>query len=235
MIPEETCARTSVVAFELHFDPECPMQDVCSSCLHASDTDSMGLFLVMLRVAFLFHNKLPMLNLDIAGFELGVQPDVVVVGVLLEVVEHPVVSESSCFLVSKDVRNIWILGEILEQTMSVDFSCPGHCIATRTVVDGLDDRQSSKDNWDKCRAKHVVYWCYGSPQKWYKVWGGWPRICARKHVASHHERSCPLHKTRQDQSWCIAGEGASKPLFRNSIWLVPSLRAHFVLRRFDVC
>jgi len=97
-----------------------------------------------------------MLDLNVARFKVGVQTDVVIVGVLLEVVEHPVLSEMLCFGIPKEVSDVWVPGEILDQAVSVDFSCLLDCVAARTVIDGGYNSKATEDDRDKCRGKHDV-------------------------------------------------------------------------------
>lgn len=97
-----------------------------------------------------------MLDLNVARFEFGVQTDVVIVRLLLEVVKHPVLSEMLCFGVPKEVGDVWVPGEILDQPVSVDFSCLLDCVSAGTVIEGCYNSKAVEDDRDKCRGKHVV-------------------------------------------------------------------------------
>lgn len=161
MVPEEARTRPATVAFEPHLDPEGSMQDVGGSCLHASDADRVEAFVVHPCVSSLSHHELSILDLNVADIKLGVEPDFGVVRVLLEVVDHPVGCEILGLLVIDQVGHVWIVGEVLEQSVGVDISCFFIFVATWTMVDrglridgcGSDARD---DESEQGRTNHVV-------------------------------------------------------------------------------
>lgn len=146
MIPKEARTRASIIAFELHLDPERPMENVCSSCLYACNADVVESFSISPRIALLFHDELSLLDLDVACFKFGVQTDIVIVRLLPEVVKHPVFSEMFCLGISKEVGDVWVLGEILDQPVGVNFSRVLDCIATGTVINGCDNGKAAEDD-----------------------------------------------------------------------------------------
>ena len=85
------------------------MENIGSSCLHASDVDRIEHFNVHVSVGFLLHDELAILDLNVLSIEFGVEPDVGIVRVLLEVVDHPVIRKLLGFVVFEQVFDIGIL------------------------------------------------------------------------------------------------------------------------------
>lgn len=107
VIPEEARTRSSIITFELQFRPESAVQDVCGSGLHSRDANRIEVFEVEISVSLLKQMELPVLDLNVLCIELRVETNVWVIGVLLEVIDHPVVKQWFGLGIREDVVNVW--------------------------------------------------------------------------------------------------------------------------------
>ena len=58
--------------------------------MHTRDADRVEAFQIHVRVPLLEHVEFTLIDVDVLSIELGVEPDVRVVRILLEVVNHPI-------------------------------------------------------------------------------------------------------------------------------------------------
>lgn len=67
------------------------MQYVCGSSLHTRDADGIEAFKIQISISLLNHVQLAILDLNILCVEFGVETDIWVVRILLEVIYHPII------------------------------------------------------------------------------------------------------------------------------------------------
>lgn len=90
MVPKEPCTSTAMGALDFEDCTKRSMDYVHSFALDAGDADRRE---VRLAEATLLHDKMLVLDLDIVPIVFRIQADRWIVGVLLVVVDHPIVVE----------------------------------------------------------------------------------------------------------------------------------------------